>query len=323
MSMQNSVASRIESQADERGSVLNGLKGRGQKELPAHFLYDALGSTLFDAITLLPEYGLTRADLRLIAAHAKEICTHGRPSLIVELGSGGGGKARGILDALAQQHPIRYCPVDVSHEALRLCRLAFLDAPGIEVLPVEASYRDGLRSALQGRRDGETVMVLFLGSSIGNFMPEEAADLFADIRRRLQSGDLFLFSADLEKEESRMLAAYDDSLGVTAAFNLNVLARLNREMGAAFDLSLFEHVVRYNSDLHRIEMHLRSRVDQVATIGNGMSVTLRKGETILSECSYKFKLSDIRRLCESTGFRLEAQWIDWEWPLAQTLLRVV
>jgi len=321
--MQSSGAWKTESRPDAGESLLNGLKGRGQKELPAHYLYDALGSTLFDAITLLPEYGLTRADLRLIAAHAKEIRDHGRPSLVVELGSGGGGKAKGILSELAGQQPIRYCPVDVSPDALRLCRLAFLDMPRIEVSPVEASYREGLRSALQTRGEGESALVLFLGSSIGNFMPQEAAELLADIRRQLNRGDLFLFSADLEKDEQRMLAAYDDALGVTAAFNLNVLARLNREMKATFDLSLFQHVARYNSDLHRIEMHLRSRVDQVVGIGGETRLTLRKGETILSECSYKFRLPDIRKLCESAGFHLETQWVDWEWPLAQTLLRVL
>jgi dimethylhistidine N-methyltransferase len=321
--MQNSGAWTTEPKQDDGGNVLNGLRGRGQKELPAHYLYDALGSALFDAITLLPEYGLTRADLRLIATHAKEIREHGRPSLVVELGSGGGGKARGILDVLSQQHAIRYCPVDVSPDALRQCRSAFLEMARIEVRPVEASYREGLRSALQWRGHGESALVLFLGSSIGNFIPQEAAEFFASVRRDLQRGDLFLFSADLEKDESRMLAAYDDALGVTAAFNLNVLARLNREMSATFDLSLFEHVVRYNSDFHRIEMHLRSRVDQVVVIGGGTLLTLRKGETIRSECSYKFRLPEIRKLCEGAGFHLETQWIDWEWPLAQTLLRVV
>jgi uncharacterized SAM-dependent methyltransferase len=264
-------------------------------------LYDALGSALFDAITLLPEYGLARADLRLLERNAKEIREYGRPSLVVELGSGE-ARARGILDALAQRHPIRYCPVDISPEA----------------------FREGLRSALRLRREGESALVLCLGSSIGNLMPHEAAEFFAKIRNRLGRGDLFLFSADLEKDEPRMLAAYDDALGVTAAFNLNVLVRLNREMGANFDLSLFEHVARYNSDLHRIEMHLRSRVDQVVSIsGSSLLLTLRKGETIRTEYSYKFRLPEIRKLCEGAGFRLETQWVDLEWPLAQTLLRVV
>jgi L-histidine Nalpha-methyltransferase len=321
--MQNSGVSLTEPRPEDAGSLINGLRQRGQKELPAYYLYDALGSALFEAITLLPEYGLTRADLRLIAAHAKEIREHGRPSLVVELGSGGGGKAKGILEVLAHQHPIRYCPIDVSAEALRQCRLGVLDMPRIEVRPVEASYRDGLRSALQWRGERESALVLFLGSTVGNFMPQEAAELFAEIRSQLNRGDLFLFSADLEKDESRMLAAYNDSLGVTAAFNLNVLARLNREMTATFDVSHFEHIARYNSDLHRIEMHLRSTVDQVVVIAGGTLLTLKKGETIRSEYSYKFRLPDIRKLSEGAGFRLETQWIDWEWPLAQTLLRVV
>jgi L-histidine Nalpha-methyltransferase len=320
--MPNSGAWKTESRSSD-GSILDGLRQRGQKELPAHYLYDALGSALFAAITLLPEYGLTRADLRLISAHASEIREYGRPSLVVELGSGGCGKARGILEALAHQHAIRYCPVDVSADALRQCRLEFLDMIRIEVRPVEASYREGLRSALQWRGDRESTLVLFLGSTIGNFMPQDAAELLGYIKRQLKPGDLFLFSADLEKDESRMLAAYDDVLGVTAAFNLNVLSRLNREMSATFDLSHFEHAARYNADLHRIEMHLRSTVDQVVSIGGELLLTLKKGETILSEYSYKFKLQDIRKLSEGAGFRMEGQWIDWEWPLAQTLLRVV
>src|SRR5262249_18381640 len=142
--------------------------------------------------------------------------------------------AKGILDPLSHHHPIRYCPVDLSAGALSQCQLAFLDMPRIEVRPVESTYREGLRSALQWRGDRDSVLVLFLGSSIRNFMPDEATDLFAYIRGQLRPGDLFLFSADLEKDEPRMLAAYNDSLGVTAAFNLNALARLNREMSATF-----------------------------------------------------------------------------------------
>jgi L-histidine N-alpha-methyltransferase len=302
-----------------------GLKQRGQKELPPHYLYDAMGSALFEAITLLPEYGVTRADVRLISNHAREIREYGRPSLVIELGSGGGGKARGVLEALANQSPLRYCPIDVSLSALRQCTLALADSPRIEVRPVEAPYNEGLRSALQWRGEHQTALVLFLGSSIGNFSPAQADTLCADIRRQLRRGDLFLFTADLEKEESRMLAAYDDALGVTAAFNLNILRRLNREMGATFDISRFEHFVHYDSEQHRIEMHLRSLADQVIAIAvaGGLLLTLRKGETIRTECSYKYRLPDIRKLCDRAGFRMEAQWIDWEWPLAQTLLRVI
>jgi uncharacterized SAM-dependent methyltransferase len=213
--------------------------------------------------------------------------------------------------------------VDISATALRHCRLEFVDVPQIEVQAFEASYSEGLHSALLGRAEGQTALVLFLGSSIGNFNPQEAAEFCADVRRQLTGGDLFLLSADLEKDEPRMLAAYNDSLGVTAAFNHNVLTRLNRELGMNFDLSRFEHVVRYDKELHRIEMHLRSTVDQVVATGGGQIVTLRNGETIRTECSYKFRLPDLRKLGEGAGFHLETHWIDWEWPFAQTLLRVV
>jgi L-histidine N-alpha-methyltransferase len=321
--MRHSGASTTDLKQTLPVDVLAGLRRRGQKELPAYFLYDALGSALFEAITLLPEYGLTRADFRLIEAHAKEIREHGRPTLVIELGSGGGGKARGILEVLAHQSPIQYCPVDVSPAALEQCRLAFLGVPQVEVQPIEASYDEGLRYCLDSRAEGQSALVLFFGSSIGNFTPNEARDLFSKVRGRLMRGDLFLFSADLEKDEARMLAAYHDPIGVTGAFNLNVLARLNREKGATFDVSRFEHVVRYNQEHHRIEMHLRSLVDQVVAVAEGPPITFRKGETIRTECSYKYRLNDVRKLCESTGFHVETQWIDWEWPLAQTLLRVV
>jgi L-histidine N-alpha-methyltransferase len=321
--MQHSGAWTTNPLAAHPEDVLAGLKQRGQKELSASYLYDALGSALFEAITLLPEYGLTRADFRLIDTHAREIREYGHPTLVVELGSGGGGKARGILDVLSHQNPIKYFPVDISPTALRGCRLAFADSSQIEVHAIEASYSEGLRAALEGRAEGQTALVLFLGSTIGNFTPQEAAEFCVDIRRQLRRGDLFLLSADLEKDEPRMLAAYDDSLGVTAAFNLNVLTHLNRELGMNFDLSRFEHVVRYDKELHRIEMHLRSTVDQVVSTGGGQIVTLRVGETIRTECSYKFRLPDLRRLFEGAGFHVETHWIDWEWPFTQTLLRVV
>ncbi|HEX4999652.1 MAG TPA: L-histidine N(alpha)-methyltransferase [Terriglobia bacterium] len=301
--------------------ILAGLTRPGQKELPSRYFYDDLGSALFEAITLLPEYGLTRADLRILTTHADEIRRFGRPSLVIELGSGGGGKARPVLEALAQEQSILYCPIDVSASALEQCRLGLAERPEINVHPIEANFLGGLQAALRFRDGNGPALILFLGSSIGNQTPEETAEFLAGIHRLLKTGDLFLISADLEKDDARMLNAYDDGLGVTAAFNLNILRRVNREIGADFDVSRFQHVARYDRAQRRIEMHLMSRDEQVVRLGGGRVLRLRQGETIRTEYSYKYRLEDIRAAGRVAGFQVEAQWVDHEWPFSQTLLK--
>src|SRR5439155_834668 len=211
--------------AEFEADVRRGLSNAGQKELYSKYLYDDLGTALFEAITLLPEYGLTRADLRLLDGHGRELpnwCVN--LSTVVELGSGSGEKARRILRHLV-------------------------------------------------------------------------------------------------KDLDQILAAYNDPLGLTAAFNLNLLLRINRTLGANFDVRQFEHEARYNLADQRIEMHLRSKSDQVISIGAGFTVTLKKSETIWTESSYKFRPEQIRSMSERSGFSCEAQWIDEEWPFAQSLLR--
>jgi L-histidine Nalpha-methyltransferase len=302
--------------------VRAGLSKTPQKELYSKYFYDDLGSALFDAITLLPEYGLTRADLRLLDRHAVELPERCRNlSTIVELGSGSGEKARRILPAFVKAHPLTYCPIDLSVAALSRCQRDLDDIPRLKITPIEDSYIEGLAAASRIRKPETSVLVLFLGSSIGNFDPPVAQQFLKVVRENLNPGDFFLISTDLVKNVDRMVAAYADSLGLTAAFNLNLLARINRSLGANFDLKQFEHEARYNPAEQRIEMHLRSRSDQIVAVNEDFSVALKKNETIWTESSYKFRPEQIRSMSEQSGFSCEVQWIDEEWPFAQSLLR--
>ena len=304
--------------------VRRGLSKRGQKELYSKYLYDEIGSALFDAITVLPEYGLTRADARLLRRHSVGLAKRlDYPSLVVELGSGSGSKTRWILSAIAVKQPVTYCPVDVSTSALENCWRELRQLDSVEIVPLAQSYLDGLRQAVQLRPAGKSMLVLFLGSTLGNFNPERAEEFLGDVRRLMLPGDAFYLSTDLQKETSRLIAAYDDSIGVTAAFNLNLIARINRELGANFDLSKFAHEARYDNKAHRIEMHLRSLVNQSISVEDDFTIKLRRGETIWTESSYKFRCEDIAELARRTGFDCEIQWVDEEWPFAQSLLRPV
>lgn len=304
--------------------VRRGLSKRGQKELYSKYLYDEIGSALFDAITVLPEYGLTRADARLLRRHSVGLAKRlDYPSLVVELGSGSGSKTRWILSAIAAKQPVTYCPVDVSTSALENCWRELRQLDSVEIVPLAQSYLDGLRQAVQLRPAGKSMLVLFLGSTLGNFNPERAEEFLGDVRRLMLPGDAFYLSTDLQKEIPRLIAAYDDAIGVTAAFNLNLIARINRELGASFDLSKFAHEARYDNKAHRIEMHLRSLVRQSVSIGDDFTIKLRRDETIWTESSYKFRCEDIAELARRTGFDCEIQWIDEEWPFAQSLLRPV
>jgi L-histidine Nalpha-methyltransferase len=300
--------------------VRAGLTHPGQKTLPCRYLYDDVGSALFEAITNLPEYGLTRADARVIQAHAEDLVECLPPDILVaELGSGSGAKTRAILDSLGQRQPVVYYPIDLSATALEKCAQD-LGSRGA-VCPIEASYLEGLREVARRRAPAQTLLVLFLGSTIGNFEAEAATDFLYAVRLLLQPGDALLLGTDLVKPVELLQAAYDDPTGVTAAFNLNLLARINRELDADFDLRRFEHVIRYNAPAQRIEMHLRSRVGQTVTVRRaGLTVDFEPGETICTEACHKFRPEQICVMARTAGFRLEAQWIDQEWPFAESLL---
>lgn len=285
------------------------------KRLPPRYFYDDVGSALFEAITALPEYGLTRADERLLRQHAGEIARiAGGRAQVVELGSGTGRKTRWILEALGKP---AYHAIDVSAAALEHCRRDL--AAYARLLLHQASYLDGLRTAA-GLRTCDPLLLLFLGSTIGNFEPDEAAAFLTDVRSLLRPGDLFLIGFDLVKDREVFIAAYDDPVGVTAAFNLNVLARLNRELGANFDLESFSHEARYDESARRVEMHLRSATAQTVTIpGAGDAFRFAAGETIWTESSHKYTAAELDQLARTSGFNECRQWVDAEWPFAESL----
>jgi L-histidine N-alpha-methyltransferase len=301
--------------------VRAGLTKGGQKELPSKYLYDDVGSALFEAITCLPEYGLTRAEQRLLHRHRGEIRgAVGCPALVAELGSGDGRKARDILESLDVCGRLSYYPIDVSPSALARCSLELSGLGALTVVGLEAPFLEGLAQAVAEREPGQAMLVLFLGSTIGNFDRPAAGYFLSSIRRLLAPGDALLLGTDLVKPVEDMLLAYDDPAGVTAAFNLNLLARINRELGGDFNLRQFEHEARYIERDHRIEMHLRSRHTQVVSVRAArIKVTLREGETIWTEACHKFSAHELPTVAAKTGFRPEKIWVDEDWPFAVSL----
>src|SRR6202165_4837155 len=295
------------------------LKKTGQKELPSKYLYDEVGAALFEAISVLPEYGLTRADARLLEKYAREIV--GRlpsPIQVAELGSGSGKKTRWILEALSRRQKTYYYPIEISPSALAACAKELGQIDLVSVVGHEQPYLEGLRSVAEGRGERDHLLVLFLGSTIGNFDRSAGEDFLREVREILQPDDALLLGTDLEKDVATQLLAYSDPAGVTAAFNLNLLGRMNRELGADFDLSCFRHEARWNSVERRIEMHLRSTRRQVVQIpASSLRVMWDEDESIWTESSHKYKAEEIPDLAARTGFRCEEQWIDEEWPFAQ------
>lgn len=310
--------------ADFAEDVRAGLTKDPQKELPSKYLYDEVGSALFEVITLLPEYGLSRAGGRLLKRHAEEIIDRlPSPVAVAELGSGSGAKTRWILEALSRRQPVTYYPIDISRTALSRCWQELGRIDSVSIVGFERAYLDGLLDVASRRKPGECLLVLFLGSTIGNFDRPAAAQFLCEVRRILHSGDALLLATDLEKSESELLLAYDDPAGVTAAFNLNLLARINRELDGNFDMSSFVHEARYNSEHRRIEMHLRSTRAQTATIsGASFDVHLDAGETIWTESSHKYRCEEAAEMGVRAGFCCVGQWVDAEWPYAQSLLLV-
>jgi L-histidine Nalpha-methyltransferase len=299
-----------------------GLTKDGQKEIPSKYLYDEVGSALFEVITVLPEYGLFRADERLLRRNAETIAESMSPGRVVvaELGSGSGRKTFWLLDALAKKQPIVYRPIEISAKALDRCSKELGQLHNVNVRPLQESYLDGLLSVAAARKPGEQLLVLFLGSTIGNFGWRAAEIFLSEVRRVLTPGDALLLSADLEKPVGQLLAAYDDPLGVTASFDLNVLARINRELEADFDLSAFRHLARYDAVERRVEMHLLStRAQRVAIPRAHSSVSFVEGETIWTESSHKYQPEQLKQMGGRNGFRPVRRWLDSEWPFAQTL----
>ena len=310
------------SKSNFAGDVRAGLLRTGQKELPSKYLYDEVGSALFEVISVLPEYGVTRADERLLERHAVDIVSRLKSQILVaELGSGSGRKTRWILEALTRRQRTTYCPIEISPTALARCESELGQIEYVSIVGFERPYLDGLLAAASGRREDERLLVLFLGSTIGNFDRDAAERFLIEVRRILYRGDALLLGTDLEKPLPQLIAAYDDSIGVTAAFNLNLLARINRELDGDFDLTAFRHEARYNHSERRIEMHLRSLCKQSVTIARaGCTISFASGETIWTESSHKYQAQELSAMAQRTGYRCDAQWIDSEWKFAENLL---
>jgi dimethylhistidine N-methyltransferase len=302
--------------------VRAGLTKPNQKELLSKYLYDDVGSALFEVISHLPEYGLTRADERLLRRYAGDIVERlAGPVAVAELGSGSGKKTRQILEALCLRQKTRYYPIEISPTALAMCQRELSDIDCISIVGFEREYLDGLLEVAAQRRSGQHLLVLFLGSTIGNFDRMAGLKFLNQVRRILQPGDSLLLGTDLVKSSSQLLAAYDDELGVTAAFNLNLLARINRELDANFDLSRFEHVAKINYESRSVEMHLRSTSRQIVDIPvANVVVEFLEGETIWTESSHKYFPDEVVQMARTAGFRCDVQWIDDEWPFAENLL---
>ena len=302
--------------------VRSGLTKLSQKELPSKYLYDDVGSALFEVISLLPQYGLTRADERLLQRYAHEMVERlPAPVIVAELGSGSGKKTRWILKALCRRQHTAYFPIEISRTALAMCARELGDIDCMSIVGFEREYLDGLLEVAARRRNGQHLLVLFLGSTIGNFDRPAAAKFLLSVREILNPGDFLLLGTDLEKPVPQLLEAYDDSLGVTAAFNVNLLARINRELGGDFVLDEWKHEARFNPDARSVEMHLRSKRDQLVAVRRADLCTgFSEGETIWTESSHKYTPGEPFRIARDAGFRCIAQWVDREWPFAENLL---
>lgn len=285
--------------------VIEGLSAP-QKRLSPKYFYDRVGSRLFDRITELPEYYPTRTERAIMRRFAGEMAARCGPDcLLAELGAGSLVKVRLLLDRL--ERPAAYVPVDVSGEHLRAAaRELAADYPGLDVRPVVADFTRSfsLPEVPCARR-----AAYFPGSTLGNFDPPEADALLRRVARLVGPGGGLLLGVDLRKDEKVLEAAYNDSAGVTAAFNLNVLARINRELGGDFDLGAFRHRAFYSRERHRIEMHLVSRREQRARVGR-WTFRFRAGETIHTECSYKYDRADLAARAARCGLKAVEWWTD-------------
>lgn len=285
--------------------MLAGLAGT-PKTLPPKYFYDEQGCALFEAICALPEYPITRAEMALMDRHVGDMARFlGQDCHLVEFGSGSGRKSRQLLDAL---RPAVYTPIDIAEGELRTSAAALLQAfPDLRVDALCADYTRPFD--LPRHADAGRIAVYFPGSTIGNFDQAQAADFLRALRELVGAGGAVVIGVDTKKEKSLLEAAYDDAQGVTAAFNLNLLARINRELGADFDLASYAHMAIYNEVQGRIEMHLRALAPQRVAVG-GRTFSFAAGETILSEISCKYAVAEFQAMATVCSFRCDALWQD-------------
>jgi dimethylhistidine N-methyltransferase len=312
--------------------VRRGLTSAPKRLSPKYF-YDELGSLLFEAICKLPEYYLTRAEDETLSRHADEIvklacgdsdavalldedcvaAPESQPVTLVEFGSGSSAKTRRVIESLlGRQKSLTYVPVDISHTALAASAHALLDEyPRLRVEAYAGDYDDALARLGEGRGARGRTLALFLGSNIGNFEPREALGFLRRVRGVLSPGDALLVGADLKKDAKILEAAYDDPLGVTAAFNLNLLARVNRELGADFDLRSFRHLARYNESAGRVEMYVESARQQTVHIASlDLDLGFAAGERVHTENSHKYDAAELSALARGAGFSVARTWHD-------------
>jgi dimethylhistidine N-methyltransferase len=293
--------------------VFTGLTGV-PKTLSPWLFYDEAGSRLFEEITELPEYYVTRTERQILAEHADEIISAaagGRELSMIELGAGTATKTGLLLNAAVRlQGSVTYYPIDVSQTALDEARSRLeAELPEVTVEPIVADYTEGMRQ--NSTAHSERRLVLYIGSSIGNFSPADAVEVLRGVRAQLSPGDCLLLGTDMVKDAQMLHEAYDDAAGVTARFNMNVLARINRELEGNFDPRLFRHQARWNAQGSRVEMHLESLLAQkVAIRALDLEVRFLLGETIHTENSYKFTDESVLELLTRAGFRLRQQWSD-------------
>ncbi len=328
------ASSPVESAREKfRADALAGL-GLAFKRLAPKYFYDRAGSELFDAICELPEYYVTRAETSIMRSRASEIvASWGRQVRVIEPGAGSGAKTRLVLEALGPERCVEYVPVDISrehlHAAAKQLRAAY---PWLRISPIAADFAGdlplavpgvGLAPASNGGADSSPQnVVYFPGSTLGNFDPPEARRLLQRFGRVAGPGGAVVVGIDLKKDPATLHAAYNDAQGVTAAFNRNVLGRMNRELGADFDVNAFAHYAFYEPAKGRIEMHLVSLRRQVVTV-SGRRFTFADGESIQTECSYKYDLPGAEQLARSAGLHLLDAWLDDERRFAVLELRPV
>lgn len=307
--------SASESMAD---NVRRTLEATPQRWLSPKWLYDDLGSVLFDAITRVPHYYPTSRERAILDTRASEVASRSGADTLVELGSGTSDKTRLLLDAFTATGQLqRFCPLDVSGSTLEVAAEAIgAEYPGLEVVPVVGDFLHDLDRI----PSGGTRLVAFLGGTIGNFTPDEQVRFITQVADTLSPGDGLLLGTDLVKDVDRLLTAYDDPIGVTAAFNRNVLNVLNRELDADFDLSAWRHEARWDDDAERIEMHLVATSAQVVSVpGAGIEIKVDEGESIHTEISSKFRVERLPALLEPAGFEVAEIWTDPADDMALTL----
>lgn len=280
------------------------------KSIPPKFFYDKCGSELFEQICALPEYYLTRAEEAILAKSQTDLSKYIDESFrLVELGSGSSKKTRLILDIFKNHPTPEYFPIDISEILTESSEILLNDYHNLHIIGIVDTYEGGLEFI--EKYDDKKNLIIFLGSSFGNFSPSEGLDFLKKINSILKHGDLFLIGLDLVKDKTILEHAYDDSAGITSQFNLNILSRINSELDADFDLNNFEHFARYNEKEQRIEMYIKSLANQSVTISKSNFVLkLEKNELIHTEFSHKYTVPQIKMLMKNAGFDIEKIWLD-------------